>query len=356
MGTALDPLSAPLNVRRPAARTLPSFELPPPSFNLVSAAPKFATSLPPSAPPASVSAGNLLTPPATIQPGDNATPQPVAPSTGTSELPPTYWSTSPYGPSWTSSVNAYPMRSSFSPAAGMQVRAPSDGTTNSCEAPPGYPPYHALPAPSAMPLSGPQPALTAYPGGPVTSPAPLSSNDPYPASKLPHMYAASSFPSPHQLSFPAYPPAGLGPHHTGRMPVHSPSAGQSPLGYPRQPWPSYSLPAMNGPVMSNVHSPGAPMSVMSGMQPGLLPGFHSGQVANSQHLYGGHPPHGIPAPAADRPFTCDQCPQSFNRNHDLKRHKRIHLAIKPFPCTHCDKSFSRKDALKVCPMAPLCYI
>lgn len=49
----------------------------------------------------------------------------------------------------------------------------------------------------------------------------------------------------------------------------------------------------------------------------------------------------------ERPFKCDQCPQSFNRNHDLKRHKRIHLAVKPFPCPSCDKSFSRKDALKV---------
>jgi uncharacterized Zn-finger protein len=49
----------------------------------------------------------------------------------------------------------------------------------------------------------------------------------------------------------------------------------------------------------------------------------------------------------DRPFKCDQCPQSFNRNHDLKRHKRIHLAVKPFPCGHCEKRFSRKDALKV---------
>ncbi|KAK9477825.1 hypothetical protein V1514DRAFT_282013 [Lipomyces japonicus] len=48
----------------------------------------------------------------------------------------------------------------------------------------------------------------------------------------------------------------------------------------------------------------------------------------------------------DRPFKCDQCPQSFNRNHDLKRHKRIHLDVKPFPCPNCDKSFSRKDALK----------
>ncbi|CAG8577110.1 3176_t:CDS:2 [Acaulospora morrowiae] len=51
-------------------------------------------------------------------------------------------------------------------------------------------------------------------------------------------------------------------------------------------------------------------------------------------------------PLYDRPFKCDQCPQSFNRNHDLKRHKRIHLAVKPYPCQYCRKQFSRKDALK----------
>jgi hypothetical protein len=53
------------------------------------------------------------------------------------------------------------------------------------------------------------------------------------------------------------------------------------------------------------------------------------------------------SPPPERPFKCDQCPQSFNRNHDLKRHKRIHVSVKPFPCGHCEKSFSRKDALKV---------
>ena len=48
-----------------------------------------------------------------------------------------------------------------------------------------------------------------------------------------------------------------------------------------------------------------------------------------------------------RPVKCDGCPQSFNRNHDLKRHKRIHLGSKSFSCGPCDKSFSRKDALRV---------
>jgi hypothetical protein len=57
----------------------------------------------------------------------------------------------------------------------------------------------------------------------------------------------------------------------------------------------------------------------------------------------------VPHPNAqtDRPFRCDMCPQSFNRYHNLKRHKRIHLAVKPFPCGHCDKSFSREVALEV---------
>lgn len=90
------------------------------------------------------------------------------------------------------------------------------------------------------------------------------------------------------------------------------------------------------------------MAMLGGMSnhglPGnMMPGFNSGHSAQMQQMYGGPQQ----TPLNERPFKCDQCPQSFNRNHDLKRHKRIHLAVKPFPCGHCDKSFSRKDALKV---------
>lgn len=368
MGTALDALGTqPLNTRRPQAPSLPSFELPPPPFPGAPLKYSMQSNHPPlSHPPTTVSVGNLLTPPATNQSGRTTVSQTLAPSMGvSSDLPPAYWpGTSPYGggsapPQWAPGVNpAYHARNSYSPSGpgGRPAAVTSPPTTDGLSHPFEVPPLTSFPqavpassssmAPSAHPVT-----MGLYPSG--TSPASLSSNDLY--NHRGHtLYGASS----HQAEYsPIYGssstgPAVLGMHPGGRMPAHSPG-GQPPLAFPRQPWPSYSLPAMNGAVMSNVHSPSSPMSVMGGMQPGLLPGFNSGHVANSHHLYGAHmAPHGHSTPAADRPFKCDQCPQSFNRNHDLKRHKRIHLAVKPFPCNHCDKSFSRKDALKVCPQTP----
>jgi uncharacterized Zn-finger protein len=47
-----------------------------------------------------------------------------------------------------------------------------------------------------------------------------------------------------------------------------------------------------------------------------------------------------------RPFACDMCALSFNRQHDLKRHRDTHSGDKPFLCEPCGKTFTRKDALK----------
>lgn len=127
----------------------------------------------------------------------------------------------------------------------------------------------------------------------------------------------------------------------GQIPSLASGPAPSPHGYAR-PFSSYLPPA---PVFSNVNNPNGQLALVGGMPPGMVQGFNSGHAANMPHLFAPHQQQQTPN---DRPFKCDQCPQSFNRNHDLKRHKRIHLAVKPFPCGHCEKSFSRKDALKVC--------
>jgi hypothetical protein len=46
-----------------------------------------------------------------------------------------------------------------------------------------------------------------------------------------------------------------------------------------------------------------------------------------------------------RPFCCAICPASFARNHDLKRHVRLHDK-KAWKCCGCQKIFSRRDAIK----------
>ena len=110
-------------------------------------------------------------------------------------------------------------------------------------------------------------------------------------------------------------------------------------------WASYGQ--VSGPVLSNLHQPAAPFSMArEGTLPPMAQFGHS--LPHSLVYMPGHHHPSLHGPQTERPFRCDQCPQSFNRNHDLKRHKRIHLAVKPFPCQNCDKSFSRKDALKVC--------
>ncbi|KAH7920623.1 hypothetical protein BV22DRAFT_1039626 [Leucogyrophana mollusca] len=49
--------------------------------------------------------------------------------------------------------------------------------------------------------------------------------------------------------------------------------------------------------------------------------------------------------AVHRPYRCYVCPASFARNHDLKRHAKLHDK-KAWQCAGCDKMFSRRDAIK----------
>ncbi|KAJ7119910.1 hypothetical protein C8R43DRAFT_843147, partial [Mycena crocata] len=48
-----------------------------------------------------------------------------------------------------------------------------------------------------------------------------------------------------------------------------------------------------------------------------------------------------------RPYPCDICSLSFDRHHDLKRHRGTHAGERPYLCNGgCEKTFTRKDALK----------
>ncbi|PMD42023.1 hypothetical protein L207DRAFT_305370 [Hyaloscypha variabilis F] len=61
-----------------------------------------------------------------------------------------------------------------------------------------------------------------------------------------------------------------------------------------------------------------------------------------------------PTLLTSRPFICDVtgCSNSYQRIHELRRHKRTHLGVKPYSCRYsqCGKSglngFVRKDHLR----------
>ncbi|KAJ6580908.1 hypothetical protein B0H19DRAFT_883598, partial [Mycena capillaripes] len=48
-----------------------------------------------------------------------------------------------------------------------------------------------------------------------------------------------------------------------------------------------------------------------------------------------------------RPYPCKACPLSFERHHDLKRHRVTHASEQLYVCNGgCDKMFVRNDVLK----------
>lgn len=265
---------------------------------------------------------------------------------------PTYGSrSSMYSPSG----NQYSARNSQSPATGEGLAAP---------------PYDQVPAPFPLPVAGSsshhsslhphashnhqhQPLQSHIlgsqaPASQPPTPSATSASESYPrpppttgyygnpASSTPQPPSFSSYAPTHPSPTQPSPTTSVGPSRTisalsGHSPMHAPA-------YTRQY--AYPLPTMGGAVLSNMANPGGQMTIVNGM--GSMPPGYPPHLGPPHHMYA----HGQPSPQNERPFKCDVCPQSFNRNHDLKRHKRIHLAVKPFPCKHCDKSFSRKDALK----------
>ncbi|KIJ49603.1 hypothetical protein M422DRAFT_205060 [Sphaerobolus stellatus SS14] len=140
---------------------------------------------------------------------------------------------------------------------------------------------------------------------------------------------------------PSYPP------HDSR---YAPSSAMTPGAYS-----AYT--SSSGP--SRIQSPpptsrSQPTNIYGG--PAAYPSYHSHydtqrsasySSTSSGSSFAASPPTSPAYPASPaRPYQCDQCVLSFDRSHDLKRHRDSHSGAKPFICTSCNKSFTRKDALK----------
>lgn len=357
--------------RRPNASSLPQFELPPPHQQKYSYATQGSQAS--QALGSLTSVGNLLTPPSTTA-GEGNSPSlsgastmnsstSVAPSYASNNA---YWSPQAHGNY--SFQNGHAYQSQHSRAYSPHQNVIRSTHTQAHDSPlsshydnnlPSFSNSAAMSAPPTLATMGPpqhhQPSPQPH-AGLSSAPSPAHSQDQFRApstsqyyshqQNTPHHFQYSSGPSP-TISTPLSAGGLMG----ARSQMSPASAGPTPLsapplqhGYPGRFSSGYH--AAHGPVLTNLSNPNGPPMLVGGMPQGLM-GFNSGHSASLQHMYS-NSPHPSSQPAHnDRPFKCDQCPQSFNRNHDLKRHKRIHLAVKPFPCGHCEKSFSRKDALKV---------
>jgi hypothetical protein len=132
--------------------------------------------------------------------------------------------------------------------------------------------------------------------------------------------------------------------------VYAPVPQRPNMTSPHNPYPSTKL-AINVPSQSPVQSRAAPQvsAPYSSRPAGYAPTSpQSPTMAYTPPQYGhpGSPSSQYPA-SPQRPYACDMCALSFNRQHDLKRHRDTHTGEKPFLCNGgCGKTFTRKVSLR----------
>ncbi|KAJ1504665.1 hypothetical protein HMI56_001517, partial [Coelomomyces lativittatus] len=176
-----------------------------------------------------------------------------------------------------------------------------------------------------------------------------------PSNHVPSYYSFSSCPSPHAM-VPS--PALTNDLATSRSSSLHPGYPMSYSSYPttstyQGPVPSfttYSSPSMveNYIPMPHLEDNQSIIPISSPPQPNPpfpLPWAESPTVVKKKNSAGS---------TIVKPFACrfPPCKASFNRNHDLKRHERIHTGEKRWECNVCGRAFGRRDALSRHTSAP----
>jgi uncharacterized Zn-finger protein len=158
--------------------------------------------------------------------------------------------------------------------------------------------------------------------------------DYYPSATSQSPSAGYQYPSSHEMSYAPQRPSHS--HSHSQSHVHVPSSyrhGHSPSQSQSQQYPSQGRPRSHSQVSPYPRS--SPIMV-----PQQTPAHYQTipQAISISPQYPASP---------QRPFPCDLCTLSFNRQHDLKRHRETHSGEKPYLCNGgCGKTFTRKDALK----------
>lgn len=215
------------------------------------------------------------------------------------------------------------------PSDHHHAAAYSSGQWNHNTQPQAYtgPNHHYTPSgyvtPQVHPDSIPRQASYSYaiPNDPPAHGSYPSSSRTYPSQPI-SMYSPQQQPVMDPTAYPA--------QHSQHNYMSSPNAGRQP--YSHNHVGSATMQNYDA-VPSNTHGYGMQYTQPSPSPPPMSP--HAGLI---QAQYPASPP---------RPFACDMCALSFNRQHDLKRHRETHSGEKPFLCNGgCGKTFTRKDALK----------